>query len=71
MASVVDWWNSVRLGQLRAHDKEEVIVAVYIFWHLWKERGRQNFQSEFMPASAVASLVRSDVELICLAKRLR
>ena len=58
-------------GQAGTQHKADVAVAIYFFWHIWKERGRRIFQKELMPESVVAGLVRSDIELLLLAKGLR
>jgi hypothetical protein len=35
---------------------------------IWKERGRRIFQNESLNATALAGLIRADIELIILAK---
>jgi hypothetical protein len=48
--------------------KRKYAPSVYTFWHIWKERGRRIFQKESKPASVVASLIRSDLDLLELAR---
>ena len=71
-SSIEEWWRLARRhmgsSQQQREWKKEVSLAVYIFWHVWKERGRRIFQQEILPAEAVVSLIKSDVELLFIAK---
>jgi hypothetical protein len=39
-----------------------------VIWHIWKERGRRIFQNASMPATALVTLIKSDLELLKLAR---
>ena len=67
-STIGDWWGKINSGKDDALKKKCVAASVYIIWHIWKERGRRIFQDEAMTASAVAALVRADLELLFLAK---
>jgi hypothetical protein len=41
---------------------------VFVTRTIWKERGRRVFQNESMNASALAGLIRAEIELLTLAK---
>jgi hypothetical protein len=49
----------------RANDpyKNNVACSTYMFWHIWKERGRIIFQNKSATTAVVANLIRSDLEL--------
>jgi hypothetical protein len=66
--TVCGWWNKIRRGRITNQRKKDIALSMYILWHLWKERGRRIFQNEFLPAPALASLIRADFELVALAK---
>ena len=68
--SIQDWWSKTSGEASGAQQKMDITVAVYMFWHVWKERGRRIFQNEEMTAAGVATLVRAEVDLLFLAKRI-
>ena len=61
------WWEKLRQGKKDDHRKRDISVSVYVFWHIWKERGRRIFQQEEMLPAAIAGLVRADLESVILA----
>ena len=67
--SIQDWWCKARARPKGSSFQSDIAIAVYIFWHVWKERGRRIFQKEELPAAGVAALVRSDIELLFIARR--
>jgi hypothetical protein len=66
-STISGWWNKVRRGKTSNRKKTLISVSVYIIWHIWKERGRRIFQSEALTASALAGLIRADLQLLALA----
>jgi hypothetical protein len=66
-STISGWWNKVRRGKTSNRKKTLISVSVYIIWHIWKERGRRIFQSKALTASALAGLIRADLQLLALA----
>lgn len=58
--SPADWWRK-RSGML---SKDELIVAIYGAWHIWKERSRRVFQKCFMPELQILELIKDDLLLL-------
>ena len=67
-STVWEWWGKISRGKEDDQKKKCVVASAYVIWHVWKERGRCIFQDEAMTATAVASLIRADLELLFLAK---
>jgi hypothetical protein len=44
--------------------KDELIVAIYGAWHIWKERYRRVFQKSFMPELQILELIKFDLLLL-------
>jgi hypothetical protein len=63
-ATISDWWEEVRRAKKDTQRRKDNPFIVYTIWHIWKERGCRIFRSESMTAPAVASLIRSDLELL-------
>lgn len=57
------WWAKARRGKRCAMQKKEISMAIYIFWHIWKERGRRIFEGISATPEAVASLAKADSDL--------
>ena len=66
-STVWEWWGKISRGKEDDQKKKRVTASAYVVWHVWKERGRRIFQDEVMTATAVASLIRADLELLFLA----
>jgi hypothetical protein len=66
--NVYSWWELSRQSGCQSQRMQEISLAVYFIWHIWKERGWRIFQSKEATATGVAALVRADIELLSLAK---
>ena len=62
------WWEAARCGRIDEQKKKEIAMAIYVIWHIWKERGRRIFEDDKKPAVIVVGLVKADLELLRLAK---
>jgi hypothetical protein len=67
-STVCGWWKKVRRGKVDEQRRKEISVAVYIIWHIWKEKGRRIFENESLSAFSLAGLIRADIELLTLGK---
>lgn len=65
--TVNGWWTKARRGRHIEQKKKEISVAIYIFWHIWKERGSRIFEGLSATPDAVASRVNADLQLCNLA----
>jgi hypothetical protein len=63
------WWKKLRRGHKDDQLKRDISMSVYVIWHIWKERERRIFQNTSMPAVAIVALIKTDLELLNLAKR--
>ena len=44
--------------------KDELMVAIYGVWHIWKERCRRVFQQSSLTESMLLDLIRDDLLLL-------
>ena len=51
-----------------AQKKLIISLSVYVFWHIWKERGRRIFQGDAKPVSVLASMIKADMELLIIGR---
>jgi hypothetical protein len=65
---VCSWWDVSRHSGSKEQRLHELPLAIYVIWHIWKERGRRIFQNKVATAPGVASLIRADVMLLSLAR---
>ena len=63
-----EWWSKARRGAGAEQQKKDTTTAIYIFWHVWKERCRRIFQAQTLPVTSVVALIRNEVELLFVAK---
>ena len=61
------WWSKIRRGNSSDQQKKDISLSLYVFWHIWKERGRRIFEHEALQATVVANLIKADLELFRLA----
>jgi hypothetical protein len=54
-AAPVDWWRS----KLNSLFNDEMIVAIYGVWHIWKERCRRVFQNSAMLERPLLEMISS------------
>ena len=59
-SSPVEWW----LFMGSALSKDELMVAIYGVWHVWKERCRRVFQQTIATESQVLDFIRDDLLLL-------
>jgi hypothetical protein len=59
-ATPADWWRA-RVDVL---SRDEMIVAIYSMWHIWKERCRRVFQDSAMPERQLLELIKDDLLLL-------
>ena len=65
--TVSGWWEGIRRGKMDAQRRQAISLSVYVFWHIWKERGRRIFQGDAKPASVLASMIKADLVLLAIA----
>jgi hypothetical protein len=68
--SVDEWW--MRLCSARGPKervREEMTLAVYIVWNLWKERNRRVFEHKELTVPTLAGIIRDDVRCFTEATR--
>jgi hypothetical protein len=44
--------------------KDELIVAIYAVWHIWKERCRRVFQNSEMPERQLLERIKDDILIL-------
>ncbi|KAK1691967.1 hypothetical protein QYE76_008664 [Lolium multiflorum] len=64
---VCSWWDISRQCGTKDQRMRELPLAIYVIWHIWKERGRRIFQNKVATVPGVAALVRADMDLLSLA----
>lgn len=61
--SIADWWSRLCSGDgAKDKTKEEITLAAYTVWNVWKERNRRIFEQKALTAMALAGLIRDEVK---------
>ncbi|CAM0958627.1 unnamed protein product [Alopecurus aequalis] len=60
--SIQGWWGKLQGAMNQKDFKKQACTAMYIAWHLWRERNQRVFQNKRASAAAVAALVREELK---------
>ena len=44
--------------------KDELLIAIYGIWHIWKERCRRVFQGQIVAESQLVEMIKEDLLLL-------
>jgi hypothetical protein len=55
-----EWWRS----KSNSLSRDELIVAIYAVWHIWKERCRRVFQNSEMPERQLLERIKDDILIL-------
>lgn len=64
------WWNRLQGGTSTQAIRSQVTMAMYIAWHIWKERNARTFENTSTTPSTVAAKAKADVSLFTRAMRM-
>lgn len=66
--SISEWWEHTGRGRgSKDRNKEEMTLAAYIVWNLWKERNRRVFEHKEMGPLELAASITDEVNMVKLA----
>uniref|UniRef100_A0A8R7R9R8 Reverse transcriptase zinc-binding domain-containing protein n=1 Tax=Triticum urartu TaxID=4572 RepID=A0A8R7R9R8_TRIUA len=62
--SISEWWEHTGRGRgSKDRNKEEMALAAYIVWNLWKERNRRIFEHKEMGPLELAASISDEVNM--------
>ena len=65
-----EWWERLCSARgSREQCREDMTVAAYLVWNLWKERNQRVFEHKELTATALAGLIKDDIK--CLGEATR
>jgi hypothetical protein len=65
--SVRRWWRKMQVCVLKSQRPDNIKLAAYITWNIWKERGRRVFQGKELNASSLAQIIRDELAVVSAA----
>jgi hypothetical protein len=51
-------------NKTKSLSRDELIVAIYAVWHIWKERCRRVFQNSEMPECQLLERIKDDILIL-------
>ena len=68
--SIGEWWSRLcTCDGTKDKNRDEITLAAYIVWNLWKERNRRVFEQKELTPTALAGLIREDVKIFYKATK--
>ncbi|CAM0952104.1 unnamed protein product [Alopecurus aequalis] len=66
-STITGWWRKISRYRKKKETKSQVTAAVYVAWHIWKERSRRIFESCSCSPMGLVVQIRADLTSLALA----